>query len=241
MITRVERHSERWLSYEVSHPRERLKILAATANSRYRSITIKEKNGKARPISDPSPELKFVQGTIRERLLLPIPLSLIVYSDVPGRSAVMNAEQHLNQAMFHLSIFGVATVNDERDGFPRFRETLGLHDSSHLLTRLTTLEGTFRRSAPTSGVLRIHPIAVDVAGGHRREPGLVVTRYVDNIDSAYGRAKRFFRDSRASRGIHDRQGGFSLSCSAHCHRATRGRSNRASATRKACESARERR
>ena len=66
----VEHHSERWLSFKVLHPRERLRILGATAGSRYRPVPHKDKNGKVRPIMDPSPELKYVQGAIREKLLL---------------------------------------------------------------------------------------------------------------------------------------------------------------------------
>lgn len=126
----VLRYSERWLAFELSHPRERLRILAARADSQYRRIQIRDKNGKVRPIMDPSPELKFVQGNIREEMLLPIPLSPIVYSDVPGRSAVLNAKQHLNQA-------NVASV-DIRRCYPSmtnamvfrvFRGTLGLSDN----------------------------------------------------------------------------------------------------------------
>src|SRR5262245_25806961 len=97
MNIRIEHYSDRWLSFALSHPRERLRILAYTVDSHYRRLQLKDRNGKVRPITDPSPELKFVQCSIREKLLLPIPLSPIVYSDVSGRSAVLNAKQHLNQ------------------------------------------------------------------------------------------------------------------------------------------------
>jgi RNA-directed DNA polymerase len=193
MNTQVVRHSERWLAFELSHPRERLRILAATADSRYRRMELKDKNGKLRPIRDPSPELKFVQGNIREKMLLPIPLSSIVYSDVPGRSAVLNAKQHLNQpnvasvdirrcypSMMNAMVFGV------------FRGTLSLSDNlAHMLTRLSTLEGHLPQGAPTSGALAnlilspIDLILEDIAA----RLGLVVTRYVDNIDFSGIRAR----------------------------------------------------
>lgn len=186
MNSRVDHYSDRWLAYLLSHPRERLRILAATAASRYRLITLKDKNGKLRPITNPCEELKCVQRNIRELLLLPVPLSPIVYSDVPGRSATLNAEQHLNRA-------NVASV-DIRSCYPSmtnamvfrvFRGTLGLGDRvAHLLTRLTTLDGHLPQGAPTSGALAnliLSPVDLvleDIAA--RLE--LVVTRYVDNID-----------------------------------------------------------
>jgi RNA-directed DNA polymerase len=186
MNTHVEHYSDRWLSFELSHPRERLRILAATADSRYRRMEQKDRNGKVRPIMEPSAELKFVQRTIRERLLLPIPLSPIVYGDVPGQSAVLNAKQHLNQA-------NVASVDIRRcypsmtnaTVFRVFLGTLGLGDSlAHLLTRLTTLDGHIPQGAPTSGALAnlilspVDLILEDIAA----RLGLIVTRYVDNID-----------------------------------------------------------
>ncbi len=186
MIDHIAHYSVRWLSFKLTHPRERLRILAASADSRYRRIQQKDKNGKLRPIMDPCAELKFVQGSIRERLLLPIPLSPIVYSDVPGRSAVLNAQQHLNQA-------NVASV-DIRRCYPSmtnamvfrvFRGTLGLSDSlAHLLTRLTTLDGHLPQGAPTSGALAnliLSPVDL-ILEDISQQLGLNVTRYVDNID-----------------------------------------------------------
>ena len=149
-------------------------------------MELKDKNGKTRPIMDPSPELKYVQSVVREKLLLPVPLSPIVYSDVSGRSAVLNAKQHLNQP-------NVASV-DIRRCYPSmtnsmvfrvFRRTIGLGDGlARLLTRLTTLDGHLPQGAPTSGALAnlilspVDLILEDIAARLR----LVVTRYVDNID-----------------------------------------------------------
>lgn len=48
MTDHVAHYSVRWLSFKLSHPRERLRILAATADSRYRRIQQKDKNGKLR-------------------------------------------------------------------------------------------------------------------------------------------------------------------------------------------------
>lgn len=181
----VEDYSERWLSFALSHPRERLRVLASTAERLYKSGW-RDVKGKQRYITEPFEELKVVQRAIREHLLLPIPLSSIVYSDVPGRSATMNAAQHVNQP-------NVASI-DIRDCYPSmtnamvfrvFRGPVGLGDNlAHTLTRLTTLGGHLPQGTPTSGALAnliLSPVDVileQIAEGLR----LVVTRYVDNID-----------------------------------------------------------
>lgn len=185
MRTPVEHYSDRWLSFRLSHPRERLRVLASTAERLYISgwRTIK---GKQRFITEPFEELKTVQRAIREQLLLPIPLSSIVYSDVPRRSATMNAAQHVNQP-------SLASI-DIRDCYPSmtnsmvfrvFRGPVGLGNNlAHMLTRLTTLSGHLPQGTPTSGAIAnliLSPVDVileQIADG----PGLVVTRYVDNID-----------------------------------------------------------
>ncbi len=92
----LDHHSDTWLSFAVSYPTERLRVLAAHPERLYKCRD-QLVNGKLRPITNPCDELKAIQRLIRERLLLPVPLSPIVYSDIPGRSATQNAEQHLNQ------------------------------------------------------------------------------------------------------------------------------------------------
>lgn len=150
----VEHYSERWLLFTLSHPRERLRVLASTAERLYNSGW-RDVKGKQRYITEPFEELKIVQRAIREHLLLPIPLSPIVYSDVPGRSATMNAAQHVNQP-------NVASI-DIRDCYPSMtnamvfrvlRGPVGLGDNlAHTLTRLTTLSGHLPQGTPTSGAL----------------------------------------------------------------------------------------
>jgi RNA-directed DNA polymerase len=181
----ADHYSDRWLAYTLDHPRERLRVLSAIAPQCYicgwRNI-----KGKDRYITEPFEELKLVQRAIREQLLLPIPLSSIVYSDIRGRCAPKNAAQHRNQP-------SVASV-DIRDCYPSmtnamvfrvFRESVRVSDYlAWMLTRLTTLNGHLPQGTPTSGALanlvlapfdcRLEEIAASL--------GLVVTRYVDNID-----------------------------------------------------------
>jgi len=184
-VVPVNHYSERWLAVRLEHGRERLHVLAATAERLYRCgwRTIR---GKSRYITEPFPELKAVQKAIRRQLLLPIPLCPIVYSDVRGRSATKNSEQHLHQP-------NVASI-DIRDCYPSmttrmvfrvFREQLRLGDHlASLLTRLTTLSGHLPQGTPTSGALAnliLSPLDVRLEA-IAESLGLVVTRYVDNID-----------------------------------------------------------
>jgi RNA-directed DNA polymerase len=128
----------------------------------------------------------MVQRLIRERLLLPVPLSPIVYSDVPGRSAEKNAAQHLDRANV-----GSADIRDCYNSmtnamvFRVFRHTLRLGDDhAGLLTRLTTLDGHVPHGAPTSGALAnliLSPLDVELERTALAFE-LTITRYVDNID-----------------------------------------------------------
>lgn len=185
MMTLVEHYSERWLAIRLGHDRHRLRALAGTVDEQYR-CGWRVIRRKRRYITEPLPELKAIQKAIRRELLLPIPLSAIVYSDVPGRSATQNSAQHLHQP-------NVASI-DIRDCYPSmtnqmvfgvFRQQLQLSDNlAWLLTRLTTLSGHLPQGTPTSGALAnliLSPLDVTLEG-IARELSLVVTRYVDNID-----------------------------------------------------------
>ena len=162
----------------------RLRVLAAQPE---RALQVPRSSSTASCGRSPThDELKAIQRLIRERLLLPVPLSPIVYSDIPGRSATQNAEQHLNQPNV-----ASADIRNCYDGmtnamvFRVFRNTLRLGDSlAGLLTRLTTRHGHLPQGAPTSGALAnliLSPLDVQleqIAATFE----LRVTRYVDNID-----------------------------------------------------------
>ncbi len=178
-------HSDNWLASLLGYDRRHLRLLADTAKDSYRENS-RVIRGKRRTIVEPLDDLKAVQKVIRRRLLLPVKLSPIVYSDIPGRSATANAAQHLHQP-------SVASI-DIRECYPSmtnamvfrvFREQLRLGDDlAGVLTRLTTLSGHLPQGAPTSGALanlvlspvdaRLEEIAAELELG--------VTRYVDNID-----------------------------------------------------------
>jgi RNA-directed DNA polymerase len=152
----VNHYSDTWLSFELQYPADRLRVLATNPAALYASKIVKI-NGKLREISNPCEELKMIQRTIREQLLLPFPLSPIVYSDLPGLSAERNAEQHLHQPNV-----GSADIRDCYNSmtnamvFHVFRHMLRLGDSlAALLTRLTTLRGHIPHGAQRVAPSRI--------------------------------------------------------------------------------------
>jgi RNA-directed DNA polymerase len=181
----AEHYSDRWLAYTLSHPRERLRFLSANAANCYvcRQLNIK---GKDRDITEPFEELKLVQRAIREHLLLPIPLSSIVYSDRRGYSAPKNAAQHRNQpSLASVDIRNCYPSMTNAMVFRVFRKSVKVSDHlAGMLTRLTTLKGHLPQGTPTSGALANLILApVDcVLEQIAASLGLIVTRYVDNID-----------------------------------------------------------
>lgn len=195
MRSPVEHYSDAWLSFELQYSTARLRVLATNPSALYSSKIIPI-NGKMREISNPCDELKMIQRTIRERLLLPFPLSSIVYSDVPGLSAERAAAQHLHQ-----SHVGSADIRDCYNSmtnamvFHVFRHMLRLGDSlAALLTRLTTLRGHIPHGAPTSGALAnliLSPLDVELER-IAAELDLRITRYVDNIDFSGSRTYEAF-------------------------------------------------
>ena len=97
---------------------------------------------KKRTVYDPSRLLKFIQGRIREQLLLRIPQPEYVTGFVPGRGSVFNARQHTGARM---------VVNiDLKDFFPTItpkrvfgllKSRFALADSpASTLTKLMTFE-----------------------------------------------------------------------------------------------------
>lgn len=186
MVERDEREMAR-AALPADSPQER-PFLGSQYRGRWKTI-----RRKARYITSPRPELMQVQKAIRSRLLLPVPVSSIVFSDTKGRCARRNAAQHLRTP-------DLAAI-DIRDCYPSMTNSMVFEmfintfpiDASlaGLLTRLTTLCGHLPQGAPTSGALAnliLAPLDVmleDLAA----HLGLVVTRYVDNIDFS-GRRSR---------------------------------------------------
>jgi len=187
MRSPVDHYSDTWLSFALQYPTDRLRALASVDDSHgLYKINTKNINGKNREIANPREELKAIQRLIRERLLLPVPLSPIVYSDRPEYSAALNAGQHLNQPRI-----GSADIRNCYDSmtnamvFHVFRHMSRLSDDhAGLLTRLTTLRGHLPQGAPTSGALAnliLSPLDVELER-IARTFNLRITRYVDNID-----------------------------------------------------------
>ncbi|MEQ1575878.1 MAG: hypothetical protein ABL993_16700, partial [Vicinamibacterales bacterium] len=191
-MNREFHYSLAWLSYELGIPGDVLCELAASAETHYRPF-YKYKKGNRRLIDNPDCQLKAVQTEIRNRLLAPLPLSLIVHGCVKRRSAFTNAHVHTkarNLASIDVKRFYPNVTNRMVYALLRDRLRLG-PDLARLLTLLTTRLGHLPHGAPTSDAIanlvlaplddQIEQLASDL--------DLRASRYLDNIDLAGVRAR----------------------------------------------------
>ena len=160
----------------------RLRALAERPAAHYRKWTHRDKRGKERILTAPSPELKRVQRSLLDNLLdrrlKPHPAAACVR----GRGTVSMMHRHKRHP-FLLSL-------DIRDFFPsvsrsRVSESLarlGLRDAD-LLSRLLTVGNELPQGAPTSvaiGDIVLFPLDCRIEGLARSE-GLVYSRYIDDL------------------------------------------------------------
>ena len=185
MAAESDHYSLNWLSHELRQPLARLQSLAARAERCYNEFT-QERRGKKRLIDNPNDELKEVQSSIRDILLVSIPLSEIVHGCVKGRSAQTNAHEHVRQpSAASIDIRKCYQSITNRMVFRFFTQKLRLGPKvASILTRLTTRRGHLPTGAPTSDALAnliLSPVDDDIERIAARL-GLNKTRYVDNID-----------------------------------------------------------
>jgi RNA-directed DNA polymerase len=184
----VAHNSLLWLSFKLRVPISELLDLAANAEQHYRPFWKKFKNGSWRYLEPPDDRLMMVQDSIRQELLVNIPVSEIVHGCVKRRSPLTNAAVHVrspNVASVDVKHFFPSVTN--RMVYRVFREVVGVGpDLARLLTRLTTRCGHLPQGAPTSDVLAnlvLSPVDHEVEK-IARERDLRPSRYVDNYDFA---------------------------------------------------------
>lgn len=179
------RHSLRWLSAEIRVRRELLVAVDRQLDRYYRPFPIFRPGKKVRRIDCPCGALKFIQGRIKDRLLVTFPFPHPVHGGVRGRSPRTNAAAHgktsllvnLDLADFYPSVTAAMVHEVWRDVF-HFGPAIAT-----LLTRLTTYGGHLPQGAPTSGYLAnivLLPVVErirEIAARNECE----VTFYVDDI------------------------------------------------------------
>ncbi|MBU1701423.1 MAG: retron St85 family RNA-directed DNA polymerase [Candidatus Eisenbacteria bacterium] len=158
-------------------------------NKQYYTYTIPKKTGGTRVISQPSAELKAVQGWILRTILDRLSVSPACKGFVPGASTRDNATPHIGaKAIMCLDI---------QDFFPNVKashvyslyRTIGYSTQvASILTSLCTFHGGLPQGAPTSPALaNLTCVRFDARIlGYVGKRGIVYTRYADDLTfSAY--------------------------------------------------------
>lgn len=178
--------------WKKQHLAQRLNIsldtLEAVAGDIASYCTIKPKptkKGRIRDVAQTEPLLKFIQRSILDNLLTPIPISSDAHGAVPGHSSKTNAIVHAGKRC----VFGI----DLKSCFPNihssrvrklFEETLDCSPTvASLLTRLTTFDYHLTQGFSTSaGLLNLMCMPLDEKIRKFIAPkGLHYSRYIDDI------------------------------------------------------------
>jgi hypothetical protein len=128
--------------------------LVELADQMYFEFEIEKSAGGKRQISAPKTELKGVQVAILEKILRNQPVSDRAFAYVKGRS-VVQATQELSghKAVLHLDIENFFPTITRKRVFGFFRSIGYNNATSHILSRLCTLNGVVCQGAPTSPAL----------------------------------------------------------------------------------------
>lgn len=158
--------------------------MANGTKSFYRSFKIKKANGKMRTISEPLPDLKYVQSWVLENILEQCPVSVYAKAFVKGRSIKSNARFHRSQpvvvTMDIKDFFPSITVFDVHDIFLN----MGYLDKlSWFLANLCCYNKVLPQGAPTSPYLsNIRLINFDnEIDSYIKKKGIRYTRYADDL------------------------------------------------------------
>jgi hypothetical protein len=181
-------HSARYLASFLGIPLETLRELAGEASYHYAPFTqhrMKDNKPKKRKIDNPRKLLKFVQKVVKKRLLDTIVFPSFVHGGVRKRSTQTNARRHIRRpevvALDIRGFFGHVTPEQVSQVW-RSRFQTG-HDTTWLLTRLTTFQSHLPQGAPTSTALANLVIlpAMHEINQYCRERRLALSVYVDDI------------------------------------------------------------
>lgn len=143
--------SLRKLAWQLDVPIGQLRAISAKIRrdypSQYREFTLKTGKDKYRTIRPPKDELMRVQRRIVKRVLHPFGVTEHAHGGVPGRSPSSNAAAHGGQpCVVTVDVRGFFDNVDHRRVYRMFRDEHGCsHDVARLLTRLTTLRGSYRK------------------------------------------------------------------------------------------------
>jgi len=128
--------------------------MARVPSKFYRDFEIKKANGKTRRISEPLPDLKFVQHWILQNILEKCPVSIYAKAFIKGRTLKSNAKFHRSQT--------VVVTMDIKDFFPSisyygvfsiFSEMGYSEPVSRFLSNLCCYHKSLPQGAPTSPYL----------------------------------------------------------------------------------------
>lgn len=158
--------------------------MAYASNQFYRHFSIPKKNGSARPIDEPLPDLKYVQSWILNNILEKCPVSVYAKAYVKGRTLKSNARFHKAQK--------VVVTMDIKNFFPSislnavidiFDELGYFHDLSCFLAHLCCLNNSLPQGAPTSPYLsnlRMIPLDKSIKE-YTSSRKIRYTRYADDL------------------------------------------------------------
>lgn len=169
-----------------------LGIIIRTASRRYKTYTIAKRNGIGRrPISHPSPEVKFLQSWISENVFELLPIHDAVMSYRKNLSIRDNASAHREQnyllKLDFREFFTSITANDIKNlltrNAPKVRHICALPDDLNLITSLVCKNGALTIGAPSSPAIS-NVILFDFDQSVARkcaEMQVVYTRYADDL------------------------------------------------------------
>jgi len=158
-------------------------------DKQYHTYTIPKKTGGARTISQPSAELKAVQGWILRTILDYLSVSPACKGFVSGASTRDNASPHIGaKAVMSLDIDDFFQNVKASYVFSLFRTIGYCARVASILTSLCTFRGGLPQGAPTSPALaNLTSLRLDARIlGYVGRRGIVFTRYADDLTfSAY--------------------------------------------------------
>lgn len=158
--------------------------LNTAINTGYRPF-VKYKNGKARHIEAPNPELKDIQRTLKDFLQEHMSCPSYCTAGFKTQSNIKNAQRHLaKREVLTMDISHCYPNTKEKYIRNFFAENFEVSDEVlDLLMKLTTYNGYLPTGAPTSTILLCfaHKEVFDIIYKTMQKHGVDMTVYVDDI------------------------------------------------------------
>lgn len=186
--------SARYLANRLGVPLPQLRRLAKEINKHYSKWDhVDAEKGKTRKLKVPDPKLKFVQRRVLRRILDRYPLPDVAHGGVKGRSPRTNAAQHCGKpCVVSMDIRNFYPSVGHRQVAKMFRREFGCRgETTYLLTRLTTIDGSLPQGTPTSTAIANIVLATTVDEKMEKvahEKDIALTRFVDDFGFSGARA-----------------------------------------------------